>query len=65
MAEISSVLYWTVLQWAGYPRDKKVAHLQFMLERDGKMPEFEKPLHTYNRALGACIAGGAFVPAVS
>jgi hypothetical protein len=42
MAEISSVLYWTVLQWAGYPRDKKVAHLQFMLERDGKMPEFEK-----------------------
>ncbi len=41
MAEISSVLYWTVLQWAGYPRDKKVAHLQFMLERDAKMPEFE------------------------
>ena len=42
MAEISSVLYWTVLQWAGYPRDKKVAHLQLMLERDGKMPAFEE-----------------------
>ena len=42
MAEISSVLYWTVLQWAGYPKDKKVAHLQLMLERDGKMAEFEK-----------------------
>jgi hypothetical protein len=42
MAEISSVLYWSVLQWAGYPRDKKVAHLQLMLERDGKMPDFEQ-----------------------
>jgi hypothetical protein len=42
MAEISSVLYWTILQWAGYPKDKKVAHLQLMLERDGKMEEFEK-----------------------
>ena len=42
MAEISSVLYWTVLQWAGYPKDKKVAHLQIMLERDDKMAEFEK-----------------------
>ncbi len=28
----------------------------------GHLPEFEKPLHTYNRVLGACIAGGAFVP---
>ena len=42
MAEISTVLYWTVLNWAGYPRDKKLAHLQLMLERDGKMPDFEK-----------------------
>jgi hypothetical protein len=42
MAEISSVLYWTVLQWAGYPRDKKVAHLQLMLERDNKLPDFER-----------------------
>jgi len=24
MAEISSVLYWTVMQWAGYPKDRKV-----------------------------------------
>ncbi len=41
MAEISTVLYWQVLHWAGYPRDKKLAHLQLMLERDGKMAEFE------------------------
>lgn len=42
MHEISSVLYWTVLQWAGYSREKKLAHLQLMLERDGKMDAFEK-----------------------
>lgn len=42
MAEISSVLYWTVMQWAGYPKDRKLAYLQLMLERDGKMAEFEK-----------------------
>jgi hypothetical protein len=46
MAEISSVLYWTVLQWAGYPKDKKIAHLQLMLEGDGKMAEFEKRIQT-------------------
>jgi hypothetical protein len=42
MAEISSVLYWTVMQWAGYSKDKKVACLQLMLERDGKWNAFEK-----------------------
>jgi hypothetical protein len=41
MAEISSVLYWTVMQWAGYPKDRKLAYLQLMLERDSKMAEFE------------------------
>ena len=42
MVEISTVLYWTVMQWAGYSKDKKVAYLQFMLEKDGKMEAFEK-----------------------
>jgi len=42
MVEISTVLYWTVMQWAGYSKDKKVAYLQFMLEKDGKMPAFKK-----------------------
>jgi glucose/arabinose dehydrogenase len=28
----------------------------------GHAAEFTKPLHTYGRALGTCIAGGAFVP---
>lgn len=46
MAEISSVLYWTVMQWAGYPKDRKLAYLQLMLERDGKMPDFEQRIIT-------------------
>lgn len=40
-ADISTVLYWTVMQWAGYSRDRKTAYLQFMLERDGKWEAFE------------------------
>lgn len=39
--DISTVLYWTVMQEAGYSRDRKIAYLQFMLERDGKWDAFE------------------------
>jgi hypothetical protein len=42
LAEISTVLYAKVLQWAGYSRDRKVAYLEFMLERDGKLDQFKK-----------------------
>ncbi len=42
LAEISSVLYAKVMQWAGYSRDRKVAYLEFMLERDDKKEEFEQ-----------------------
>jgi len=42
LADISSVLYWHVMQWAGYSRDRKIAYLEFMLERDGKREAFEK-----------------------
>jgi len=42
MADVSSVLYWQVMQWAGYSRDRKIAYLEFMLERDGKREFFEK-----------------------
>lgn len=41
-ADISTVLYWTVMQWAGYSRDRKTAYLQFKLERDGKWEAFEQ-----------------------
>ncbi len=42
MAEISTVLYAKVMQWAGYSRDAKVAYLEFMLEKDGRMDDFRK-----------------------
>ncbi|HNS74575.1 MAG TPA: BREX system P-loop protein BrxC, partial [bacterium] len=42
MAEISSVLYAKVMQWAGYSRDEKIAYLEFMLERDGKLDAFKQ-----------------------
>ncbi len=36
MAEISSVLYSKVMQWAGYSKDRKVAYLERMLEGEEK-----------------------------
>jgi hypothetical protein len=41
MAEISSVLYAKVMQWAGYSRDRKIAYLELMLEQDEQKKEFE------------------------
>lgn len=40
MADISTVLYLKVLQWAGYSEDLKVAELERMLEMDGKLDAF-------------------------
>jgi Family of unknown function (DUF6079) len=42
MEDISTVLYLKVLQWAGYSEDLKVAELERMLEKDGKLVDFEK-----------------------
>src|SRR5690606_5370458 len=42
MAEISTVLYEKVMQWAGYSRDRKIAYLELMLEKDGKLDDFER-----------------------
>jgi len=41
MAEISTVLYAKVMQWAGYSQDRKVAYLELMLERDGLFDAFK------------------------
>lgn len=40
MAEVSTVLYYKVLQWAGYSRNLKVAALERRLQKDGRYPEF-------------------------
>ena len=44
MAEISTVLYAKVMQWAGYSRDRKVAYLEFMLERDAQFDTFRSKI---------------------
>jgi len=41
MEDVSSVLYYKVLEWAGYSRNLKVAALEQRLERDGRMAELE------------------------
>jgi hypothetical protein len=42
MEDISTVLYLKVLQWAGYSEDLKVAELERMLEKDGKLDAFRQ-----------------------
>lgn len=40
-APVSTVLYWKVLQWAGFSKEKKLAQLELTLERQGKLDEFK------------------------
>jgi hypothetical protein len=40
MEDVSSVLYYKVLQWAGYSKNLKVFALQRKLEKDGRFQEF-------------------------
>jgi len=40
MEDVSTVLYFKVLQWAGYSRNLKVAALERKLKRDGRYDEF-------------------------
>ena len=42
MADVSTVLYLKTLKWAGYSEDLKVADLERMLEKDGKLEAFHK-----------------------
>ena len=39
-APVSNVLYWKVLQWAGFSTEKKLARLEFTLDGMGKYDEF-------------------------
>jgi hypothetical protein len=41
-APVSTVLYWKVLQWAGFSKEKKTARLEFTLDRRGIYDEFKK-----------------------
>jgi hypothetical protein len=42
---VSTVLYWKVLQWAGYSKVEKVAQLEFRLHREGRLEEFKAAYH--------------------
>lgn len=42
MEPVSNVLYYKVLQWAGYSRNLKVAALERRLKKDGRFDEFKK-----------------------
>ncbi|MBW4696203.1 MAG: BREX system P-loop protein BrxC [Lyngbya sp. HA4199-MV5] len=41
MEDVSTVLYYKVLEWAGYSRNLKVAALERRVEQDGREEEFE------------------------
>ena len=39
---VSTVLYWKVLQWAGFSKEKKLARLEFTLQQQGKLETFHQ-----------------------
>lgn len=41
-APVSTVLYWKVLQWAGFSKEKKTAQLEFTLDRRGRYEDFKR-----------------------
>lgn len=41
-APVSIVLYWKVLQWAGFSKEKKTAQLEFTLVRQGNYEDFKR-----------------------
>ena len=42
VTSVSTVLYWKVLQWAGYSKEEKVAQLEFRLDREQRLEEFKQ-----------------------
>lgn len=42
--EVSTVMYYKVLQWAGYSQNLKVAALERKLQKDGRFGEFEQKI---------------------
>ena len=49
MEEVSTVLFYKVLQWAGYSRNLKVAALERRLKKEGRYHEF---LDAFKEAAG-------------
>lgn len=46
MEDVSTVLYYKVLQWAGYSHNLKVAALERLMQKDGRYEEFRQLIQT-------------------
>lgn len=51
MEEVSTVLYYKVLQWAGYSRNLKVAAFERKLKKDNRHEEFQHVFKEYTQGL--------------
>ena len=70
---VSQVLFWKVLQWAGFSKEKKLAQLEFTLERQGRLADFHQAYQTryeedweriHNDPLLGVARAAAIVPAI-
>ncbi len=71
MEEVSTVLYFKVLQWAGYSRNLKVAAFERMVEKDGRTEELHGlvanalPGATWDRVQNNPLAIDGLVPKIA
>ncbi|AOL93940.1 BREX system P-loop protein BrxC [Porphyrobacter sp. LM 6] len=71
MEEVSTVLYFKVLQWAGYSQNLKVAALERMIEKDGRTDELHQriaealPGATWSRVQNMPLAIDGLVPKIA
>lgn len=71
MEDVSTVLYFKVLQWAGYSRNLKVAAFERMVEKDGRTDELHRfvadslPGATWERVQNNPLAIDGLVPKIA
>lgn len=71
MEEVSTVLYFKVLQWAGYSRNLKVAAFERMIEKDGRTEELHRrvaealPGATWDRVQNNPLAIDGLIPKIA
>ena len=71
MEEVSTVLYFKVLQWAGYSRNLKVAAFERMIEKDGRTDELHRrvaealPGATWERVQNNPLAIDGLIPKIA
>lgn len=71
MEDVSTVLYFKVLQWAGYSRNLKVAAFERMVEKDGRTAELNErsaaalPGATWARVQNNPLAIDALIPKIA